>query len=272
MNLTDAGCGYSELATPRIAACQTIITTIETEWILRHGAPLSISADDEFNRKPLRTYLAAHDIGFRSHPARRYNKVGIVERKNGTIKRILAKLEDESSDASAETIIARAVFLSNVFSGNRTLSSFELVRGYSPSILGLSTTAVTSELLQAHKEQIATRTMQKLINSRAPDVIRKEMCSEGDPVWIYYQSTKQKENTEWLRGTVVKAEEHYIMVRKSARGAPMRIAYADVRIAPHSELTCELLQRSLEEELSGDTVDTGTEPCTRKTAQPKLQK
>lgn len=47
-----------------------------------------------------------------------------VERKNGVVKAILAKLADENSKADVATLVARAGFLSNMFSGNRLLSSF----------------------------------------------------------------------------------------------------------------------------------------------------
>lgn len=255
MHMTDTGTGYSELALAPDRSMATIIRIIETVWVCKHGAPVAVSADDEYNRSPSRNYFAAHDIQFKPRPARRHNKLGIVERKNKTVKAILAKLNDENTAATPETLISRTAFLSNMFSGNKLLSSFELVRGYSPSVLGIPRTLVTNALLQAHREQIATRTIQRLMSSRAPHVVRPDMFNPGDPVWVFYRTTKQNEKVGWIQATVVRTEDHYLIARRSRRGPPMRIAYEDVRFAPRSSLTAELLSCSLEEELYGDATN-----------------
>lgn len=44
-----------------------------------------------------------------------------------------------------------------------------------------------------------------------------------------------------MRATVVRAEEHALLVRRSRRGPPMRVAYEDVRFAPRDPLMEELL-------------------------------
>lgn len=122
MNMTDTGTGYSELALTRSRSMDTVISVLEGYWVCRHGAPQAISADDEYNRKPLRAYLRSHNIQFKTRPARRHNKIGIVERKNRTLKAILSKLNDEKSSATVQIILSRASLLSNLFSGNRLLS------------------------------------------------------------------------------------------------------------------------------------------------------
>jgi len=73
----------------------------------------------------------------KARPARRHNKLGIVERKNGTLRTIIAKLDSDVTEAGPEVVVSRAAFLSNMFSGSSVLSSFELVRGYSPSVVGI---------------------------------------------------------------------------------------------------------------------------------------
>lgn len=73
------------------------------------------------------------------------------------------------------------------------------------------------------------------------------MFHPGDPVWIFYKTTKQIEKAEWVRATVVSAEYHALIARRSQRGPPMRAAYEDVPFDPRSQLTTELLSSSLEE-------------------------
>lgn len=250
MTLTDVGTGFTELCICSDRKMETIVKTVETVWVCQHGAPTAISSDDEYNRAPLRKYLSTNSILFKPRPARRHNKLGVVERKNGVVKAILSKLNKEHSNTDAVTLVSRAAFLSNLFSGNKILSSFELVRGYSPSVVGIPKSQVTIELLNAHKEQAATCSLQRLLHSRCPTVISKELFNPGDPICVFYGSSKQNEAVEWAKATVVSAEDHIIVARRSTRGPPMRVAYEDVRFAPRSALTAELRACSLEEALA----------------------
>ena len=120
--------------------------------------------------------------------------------------------------------------------------------GYCPSIVGIPKTVVTLEILNAHEEQLATRTLQRLLNSRAPNVVRRDIFIKDDPVWVFHRSSKRTERKEWLRATVVSAETHFLIARRSHRGPPMRVAYEDVRFAQRSERTAQLLASPLEDE------------------------
>lgn len=222
MNITDTGTSYSELVICNSRDAQSMIHVIETSWIYRHGAPDAISADDEFNCEALRQFLNVHNVQFKPRPTRRHNKTGIVERKNATLKTIIARLDDEKSNVSVNSLVERASFLSNMFSGNKILSSFQLVRGYKPSVIGLPRSLVTEELLDAHKEQVATRKLQRLLHSRAHRHHQPDLFSPGDNVWVFYKTSKQNETVEWIAATVVAAHQHYLEVRRTARGRPTR--------------------------------------------------
>lgn len=110
INMNDAGTGYAEVFIIKNRKSSTITTCIEIGWINRHGAPRSMSADDEYNTNPIRTFLASHDISSKPRPARRHNRAGIVERGNGTLNTILAKIEKEIGDASIESLIQKCAF------------------------------------------------------------------------------------------------------------------------------------------------------------------
>lgn len=250
---TDTGTGYSEGKITQKRDTSTLCKIIEHMWILRHGAPLKLSADDEYNRKTLLTFLGLHNILFKARPTRRHNKTGIVERKIQTVKVILSKLDKEPSSSTAEEIVHRALFLSNFFSGSAILSSFQLVRGYQPSILGLPPSVVPQDLLDSHIEQTATRALQRAMRARKSSEDRKAGYRENDLVWVWYASTKMNEQDQWIQALVVRPCEHHIEVRRLKNGAPvkgplMKPAYEDVRFAPKSELTRELLSCTLEEE------------------------
>ena len=165
--ITDTGTGYTESAIVTSRSIDTIIRYLERLWFTHHGVPVKFSADDECNRRRLRSFLTAQNITYKPKPARRHNKIGIVERKNGLDKNILRKLDREISDADEHTLLSRETFFSNLFSGSKVFSSFQLVRGYSPSIHVIPPPRVIQDFLNNHKAIMATRALQKAIRSRA---------------------------------------------------------------------------------------------------------
>lgn len=83
-------------------------------------------ADDEFHatlKNKLGTFPSSREIEFRPGTVRRHNKLGISERKHGTLKRIFSQLEHDHSEVSDAVNIYRETFLSNVFAGTHTLSA-----------------------------------------------------------------------------------------------------------------------------------------------------
>lgn len=48
---------------------QTIIDCLDSCWIFRHGSPASLSADDEYNRRPLRSTLQTYENMLETRPA-----------------------------------------------------------------------------------------------------------------------------------------------------------------------------------------------------------
>lgn len=162
---------------------------MEVHWILRHGAPNRFSADNEFTRGRMKSFLESHDIQLVERPVRPHNKTGIVERKNKTLKLIFERLQQDLTHASDSVLLARATFLSNSFSGSSAMSAFELVRGYSPAILGAEPRLVSPELLEAYKDQQCMRALQRLINSRDPRSIQPESLLRYTPIFYFYNST-----------------------------------------------------------------------------------
>lgn len=54
--------------------------------------------------------------------------------------------------------------MSNIMYGSRTISSFELVHGYTPKIKDLPKIQISTGLLKAHKEQVAMGTRYGFLN------------------------------------------------------------------------------------------------------------
>lgn len=100
-----------------------------------------------------------------------------------------------------------------------------MARGYAPSILGIPSSVINPELLEAHIEMVATRVIQKEIKSRNNNVIPRNTFTEGDRGWIFYKTSKQNERTRWVEARVINAEEHGLKYRRAAKGPPMMVAY-----------------------------------------------
>ena len=249
--MTDTGTRYTEASIVQDRNASTIIDIYEKLWLCRHGASKHLSADDEYHRRVLTDYLGTHGITFRARPTRRHNKLGIVERKNGTLKDILRRLAMAHPKASMDALVARATFICNMFSGSQLLSSFELARGYQPSLLGVPPTYVTQELLDAHTQQVATRALQRVLRSRTPNTPTPGMFNPGDTVWIWYSTSKQNEDDRWIRASVVKTHRHFLEARRlkngqACRGPTMKPAYEDVRVAPQDNLAQDLMESTLD--------------------------
>lgn len=90
-----------------------------------------------------------------------------------------------------------------MFSGNKLLNSFELACGYQPSVVGLPRTVVIQDLLDARKEQVAIRKLQRLLYSRTYLEQKPHLFNPDDHVWVFFKTSEQNEAVEWLPATVL---------------------------------------------------------------------
>lgn len=116
--------------------------------------------------------------------------------------------------------------------------------------------SVTFELLEEHREQVATRALQALLPSRDNNIMKADLLIPGDLIWSWYNSSKQNEKNEWIATVVINAGQHYIEAKRSPNGRTMRTAYKDVRLRPQVVLTQELVSCSREHELGYDEPKT----------------
>ncbi len=149
-------------------------------WVDSHGPPGIVSADPEFNNSTFVGPLELCGTKFESRPARRHNKIGVVESRQNSLGLFVQRLVKDTERFKVlhgivipfVSILSKATFLCNVLRGNSKLSSFELARGYHPSIAGLPKTAVSKEIFDAYKEQMARRAISRMLSSRTPVVVK----------------------------------------------------------------------------------------------------
>lgn len=246
LHVADTGTGFSEIKLVKSRRAEEMISVLDEIWIYTHGAPAYLSADDEFNRRPMRDAMRSRMITFKPRPTRRHNKCGIIERKNGTIKRVLERIvkADEISDIT--TLVAKACFLSNCLHGSKALSSFELARGYAPSIVGNPAQRIPDEILQAHKKQCARRALHKLLRSNNANVLSKFDVHVGEKVGYYYNSSKANEKAEWREGKVCRNYDHYVEIDTGKKGRHARVAYEDLRKLPQDGIIAESMDDGMQ--------------------------
>lgn len=192
--------------------------------------------------------LIQRGIKLKPRPSRRHNKVEVIERKNGTIKRIVEKLQlDKSATEDGHSIIQKIPFLSNVFSGSSILSAFELARGYQPSILGTGSKAAGKDIIRAHLRQAAVRALHRLLRSRHPKISDKTAIKAGEDILYFYNSSKQNESKEWRTGVVKTVHDHYVEIQSHKKGPPTRAAFEDIRIPPKEPLAEALMDYPVDE-------------------------
>jgi hypothetical protein len=216
-------------------------------WIYIHGPPAECSGDPEFDNSSFRPYLERHDIIYKPRPARRHNKVGLVESGHSSNKLLARRLSQDLDNASKvlvrrpsfTEIIAHATYLRKILYGSRLLSSFEQSRGYQPSIMGLTSCFITPELIQAHEEQIARRALVRLLRSKDSSLLDHSVLAPGTPVYFFTRTGKR---TRWDTGFFAHALPEYVGIRRNpgSRGAVLKIAYEDLRLQPNSSLLQQL--------------------------------
>jgi hypothetical protein len=88
-------------------------------------------------------------------------------------------------------------------------------------------------------EQVARRTLSLLLKSKNSHILSQSVLLPGTAIYLH---TKTGKYTGWTHVFVSQAVPEYVGVRRQpgTRGAIMKIAYEDIRLAPHSSLLQEL--------------------------------
>lgn len=185
LNIVDTGTRYGEGVMASGRSAEQMTSMAEISWLSRHGAPKEFSADPEFCKPFLMRFLLSNNVTLNPRPSRSSSMNGIVERNNGVFKNILARLEKETTEASPSVIFSTASLMSNMLHGNKDMSSFQLARGYSPSITGIPSTVVPTEFLDAHVRTSAARAVQRVMDGKLEEPgVRQGTLRKGMRIWV----------------------------------------------------------------------------------------
>lgn len=98
---------------------------------------------------------------------------------------------------------------------------------------------MSSELIDAHLEQVSRRALHKFLRSKHPSTITKDLPPPNTKVYFYRNEVK---GGSWLKGTVLYPEGHLVFVYTSDKNKsnPLQVAFEDIRLVPDSDILSEL--------------------------------
>lgn len=146
-------------------------------------------------------------------------------------------------------LLTRVTFLSNLFCDSSLLSSFELVFGYPPALLGVDSIVVPHSPLEAYNDQQCVRALRRLLKSRHSKCLPPQALPPGAPVYYYYKSSKHCESIEWRPGIVISAKQFFVQI-SNEKGRSSNMAYEDIKLKPKLPSTEELADGYVEEYIS----------------------
>jgi hypothetical protein len=128
-------------------------------------------------------------------------------------------------------LLQQANFLVNIYVGTGTLSSFQVFRGYQPSLLGMPPTVVTQDMLAAHQQLMAVRALSRLLRSKKFDPYSRQLRVNQE-VYVHAQNKpgSAKYAVGWSRHRVVALHPSLAHTRPLHQkcGRPHMVSYADV--------------------------------------------
>lgn len=225
----------------------------------KHGASKKISSESEFKKGQIKQFLAAYNIALAERPVRRHNKTGIARRKSRVTQIISERLQHKKSISCDVVVLFRATFLSNFFCRKNLLSDFELVREYTPALLGFRYSLGFPELLEAYENWKCIRMLQRLLRSIQLQTMRPELPPSGTPIRYYYKSLKHCESAEW-RSDIALSDETFVVQIRNGKWLVSNVAYEVICLEPKLPFKSELAKGLVKDYLSG--MDKSMNACT----------
>ena len=248
LNCVDLSISYSKLGLLRHRSIPHILSVFERIWIHANGKSMNVVMGSEFHKEVVSTWFSKRDIKLSPIPARRHNKVGVVERKNRVVKDVLERLDsDPNYDGySFESRLSLTEFISNVMYGNQVASSFEMARGFTPGIGGLAPQPIPNTIRVAYEETQARRLLKRIMKSRPAQKSSQNMYEEGERVLVLIPGGPRKRG-KWMETKVEKVTPDGHIECGTGRNRKF-IAHEDVRKIPITVLARNIQRAELKME------------------------
>lgn len=127
--------------------------------------------------------------------------------------------------ASASTLVVRGSCMTNLFHGNAVLSAFQMARGYALSILVITYSVVSQDILDYHIDTTEIRALQKVQRTNNNGVEPHTAFVKGDREWFLQKSSQQNIPIGSVEAHVVEAKYQSLKCRSKWHGPPMNDTY-----------------------------------------------
>lgn len=112
--------------------------------------------------------------------------------------------------------------------------------------MGVPSSVITTEMVDAHGAAMSTIGLQKSIGSRDQIIMPNSSFTEGDRVLVFFKTSTENERVRWIELRGVSAKQHGFKGGQTNCGPPMTVENEHIRIVPN--LAEELLNRTLKDE------------------------
>eukprot|EP00171_Calliarthron_tuberculosum_P004551 IDg4551t1 len=103
--------------------------------VLRHGAPLTVQADNQFNKDEFINYLKDIGAKFIASAANDHEANGAIESANRILKTHFRRIRSSDHRSSLPDLLSEATYAKNINTGNKLASAFELLYGRQPRVM-----------------------------------------------------------------------------------------------------------------------------------------
>lgn len=101
------------------------------------------------------------------------------------LKNVLSTLKMEEKSLSHNIIVGRASFTTTNIRGSKVMSAFQLDSGFETSKLGINREVISQEILQSNIEREYARAVERIINSKKQNLVKKERLTKGTNILVY---------------------------------------------------------------------------------------
>lgn len=108
---------------------------------------------------------------------------------------------------------------------------------------------VTDELIEAEKDYMATRGLQRLLKSKNRYNLPPSCLPAGTEVYYYFNTSKCNVPIEWLLCKVITINPYFV-TKLTDKNRKTGIAYKDIRLRPKTKLSQELCDVLMEDFIS----------------------
>eukprot|EP00171_Calliarthron_tuberculosum_P003112 IDg3112t1 len=118
---------WSETEALTSGRLSSILNSFKRIQVLRHGAPLTVQADNQFNRADFINYLKDIGSSFVLSAANDHEANGVIESANRVLRMHFRKIRASDHRSPLSDLLAEATYAKNINCGNKLASAFELL-------------------------------------------------------------------------------------------------------------------------------------------------